>query len=158
MTSLPSSQISALTDPQIMTLTLFGEARGEPIEGQIAVACLIRNRKESGRFGGSYAKVCLAPWQFSCWRKEGGAENHELVMAMAAELIESLQVPENLLLRQCAWVSMGVIGGWIKDTTREATHYYAPSAMKPAGKVPKWAIERTPVVSIGNHLFFKGIK
>jgi len=158
MTPLPDAEIAALTDPQIMTLTLFGEARGEPIEGQIAVACLIRNRKDTGRWGGSYAKVCLAPWQFSCWKKEGGAENHALVLSMAHELATSPQVPEDILLRQCAWVSMGVIGGWIKDTTHEATHYYAPKAMKPLGKVPNWAINQTPVATIGNHLFFRGIK
>lgn len=157
-TPLPNEMIAALTEPQILTLTLFGEARGEPIEGQIAIGCLIRNRLETGRWGASYSKVCLAPWQFSCWTPKGGQHNHDLVISMAKELATSQQVPDDINLRQCAWVSMGVIGAWVQDTTHDATHYYAPSAMTPAGTVPTWAINQQPVATIGRHLFFRGIK
>lgn len=156
--SLPSDIVAALTDPQIVTLTLYGETRGEPIEGQIAVGCVIRNRVETGRWGASYAKVCLAPWQFSCWRPEGGRENYETVVAAAQMLARSTTLPENPRLRQCAWVAQGVIGAWILDTVREATHYYAPAAMVPAGTAPKWAAGLTPVAKKGSHLFFAGVR
>lgn len=152
------SLVASLTDVQILTLTLFGESRGEPIEGQIAVACLIRNRKDTGRWGGSYASVCLAPWQFSCWKKEGGLHNYELVLSMAKNLATSTQMPEDMTLRQCAWIAQGVIGNWIKDTVRGATHYYAPKAMKPVGSVPNWAINQVPVLTLGNHKFYREIR
>lgn len=154
---LSSDVIAALTDPQILTLTLYGEARGEPIEGQIAVACLIRNRTETGRWGASYAKVCLHPWQFSCWRPEGGQQNYDRVIGLAKELATSTHLPEDPQLRQCAWVAQGVIGHWIQDTTKDATHYYAPRGMTPPERVPAWAINKQPVVTIGHHLFFAGI-
>jgi len=155
--SLPNDLVAALTDPQILTITLFGETRGEPIEGQIAVGCVIRNRVHSGRWGGSYAKVCLAPWQFSSWLPQGGRANYELVMETARQMATSTQLPDDPLLRQCAWVSQGIIGAWIIDTVKDATHYYAPAAMAPKGAVPKWAVGRTPVVSKGQHLFFVGV-
>lgn len=158
MKSIPSDVLAALTDPQILTLTIFGEARGEPIEGQIAVGCLIRNRVDVGRWGASYAKVCLAPWQFSCWRPEGGRANHAVVVEAAEMLARSTTLPEDPLLRQAAWVSQGVIGRWIQDTTRDATHYYAPAAMVPPGAVPRWAVGLTPVVTLGRHLFFAGVR
>lgn len=156
--SLPSDIVAALTDPQLLTLTLYGETRGEPIEGQIAVGCVIRNRVQIGRWGASYAKVCLAPWQFSCWRPEGGRDNYETVIEAAQMLAKSTTLPDDALLRQCAWVAQGVIGAWILDTVREATHYYAPAAMVPAGSVPKWAINLTPVAKKGQHLFFAGVR
>ena len=36
--------VHPLPDDAVLGLTLYGEARGEPIEGQIAVACCIKNR------------------------------------------------------------------------------------------------------------------
>lgn len=158
MMPMPSDALAALTDPQLVTLTLYGEARGEPIEGQIAIGCVIRNRVHVGRWGGSYAKVCLAPWQFSCWRPEGGRANYETVVAAAEMLARSTTLPDDPLLRQCAWVAQGVIGAWILDTVRDATHYYAPDAMHPAGAVPKWAVGLVPAARTGRHLFFAGVR
>lgn len=156
--SLPSDLLAALTDPQILTVTIYGEARGEPIEGQIAIGCVIRNRVHVGRWGASYAKVCLAPWQFSCWRPEGGRENYAVVVEAAEMLAQSTTLPDDALLRQCAWVAQGIIGAWILDTVRESTHYYAPDAMQPPGSMPAWAVNRVPTVRRGRHLFFAGVR
>lgn len=155
---LPSSIVAALTDPQILTITLYGETRGEPIEGQIAVGCVIRNRVQTGRWGASYAKVCLAPWQFSCWRPEGGRDNYDLVMETAQIMATGTQLPDDALLRQCAWIAQGIIGDWIRDNVRDATHYYNPLAMVPRGAVPKWASNKIPVAKKGDHLFFAGVQ
>ena len=49
----------------IVACTLWHECRGEPEEGQRAVASVIVNRaRERGR---SPEAECLRPWQFSCW-------------------------------------------------------------------------------------------
>ena len=42
---------ATLDDAQVIALTLYGEARGEGVEGRIAVANVIRNRLTSGRWG-----------------------------------------------------------------------------------------------------------
>lgn len=153
---LPSPFVAALTDPQILTITLYGETRGEPIEGQIAVGCVIRNRVQTGRWGASYSQVCLAPWQFSCWRPEGGQDNYELVLETAQIMATSTQLPDDALLRQCAWIAQGIIGDWIRDNVHDATHYYSPDAV-PKGSVPKWAANKIPVAKKSGHLFFAGI-
>lgn len=155
---MPDDIVAALNDPQIVALTLYGETRGEAVEGQVAVGCVIRNRVRLGRWGPTYARVCLAPWQFSCWTPQGGRENHAVVMKAAETLARSTTLPDDTLLRQCIWVAQGIIGDWIRDQVKGATHYYSPSAMVPAGAVPKWAVGHSPVVEKGRHLFFVGIK
>lgn len=157
MTPLPADVMAALTDPKIVTLTLYGETRNQPIEGQIAVGCVIRNRVEDGRWGSSFRSVCLARWQFSCWMPEGGQANHDVVMAAARLMAISDRLPEDPLLKQCAWIAQGVMGEWILDTVRLATHYYAPASMVPANTVPKWAAGRVPVAKKGQHLFFANV-
>ena len=60
-------------DRDILARTLWGEARGESLAGQIAVAWTIRNRVNDGKakswWGEGYAGVCQKPYQFSCWNK-----------------------------------------------------------------------------------------
>jgi hypothetical protein len=55
-------------DLSVMARTVFGEARGEPYQGRLAVAHVILNRvRAGGWFGASVSEVCLKRWQFSCW-------------------------------------------------------------------------------------------
>ena len=55
-------------DLMIMAKTIWGEARGEGRNGQVAVAWVIRNRAQCGGwFGRTIAEVCLKDQQFSCW-------------------------------------------------------------------------------------------
>ena len=48
---------------------MYAEARGEKFEGQVAVASVVLNRFESGRFGSSVKKVALARSQFAVSKK-----------------------------------------------------------------------------------------
>ena len=55
----------------IMAKTIWGEARGEDYQGQVAVGWVIRNRcEEGGWFGNSIREVCLKPYQFECWNSD----------------------------------------------------------------------------------------
>ena len=62
-------------DVDALARTVFGEARGECLSGQEAVASVILNRVAfSGRRGGYWwgntvYEVCHKPWQFSCWNQ-----------------------------------------------------------------------------------------
>lgn len=60
-------------DRDILARTLWGEARGESLAGQIAVAWTIRNRVNDGNakswWGEGYVGVCQKPYQFSCRSK-----------------------------------------------------------------------------------------
>jgi len=61
--------VSALRpfDREILARTLWGEARGEGIDGMRAVAHVILNRVADARWPGTVAEVCLQPSQFSAW-------------------------------------------------------------------------------------------
>lgn len=151
-----------LTDFGALTLTLFGEARGESVEGLIAVGCVIRNRlKTPRRFGSSYKAVCHGRSQFSCWWSFGGVPNYERVYAMARATVEQrdLPLPESMLpvYQECCFIAEGIIAEQLRDRVGNATHYYAPAAMVPKGKVPDWAAGLTPTAKVGSHLFFAGV-
>lgn len=146
-----------LPDDAILGLTLYGEARGEPIEGIIAVGCVIRNRvradlKGDGKpdwWGEGFRQVCLKPFQFSVWNVKEPDANHQTVMDAAALLIA--QQPAPPLLEQCAWVALGISRGAILDTVKGANHYHTV-ALKPR---PAWAQSFAPVMQKGQHVFYK---
>ena len=144
--------INLLSSKMVLALTLWAEARGEPIEGQIAVGCVIRNRlKNPEQFRASeatYPAICLAPKQFSCWIPNGGEANHDSLMRLARKLVNGASITD-VHLKQCLWVAEGIVGNVILDNTGGSTHYYAPAAMIPAGRIPKWAMNKasTPIGS-----------
>lgn len=142
-----------LSAQQVVAMTIWAEARAEPIEGEVAVGCVIRNRLlRPMRYADTWAKVCLARWQFSCWIPEGGEQNYRLLLARCdAALKGTLPWPA-----QADWIAQGIISGAIEDRTGQATHYYAPRAMTPIGKVPPWAKGLTPM-KVGSQLFFSGV-
>lgn len=146
---------AALSDTQIVALTIWGEARGEPIEGQIAVGCVIRNRMKGGHWGRSYTDVCLAKWQFSCWLEAGGAENYAAMTQRVERLLRGDSEPAGSLYDQCEYVAHGIIEGRLRDNVKGAVNYYAPLAMIPEGRMPPWAIGLAPVVEIGAHRFYR---
>ncbi|MFH4984087.1 hypothetical protein AB6A40_010796 [Gnathostoma spinigerum] len=69
-------------DYDILKKTIYYEARGEPRNGQIAVANVILNRMRHPGFPNAIADVCLSAHQFECWEpwydktvREHGAYN-----------------------------------------------------------------------------------
>ncbi|HVL79701.1 MAG TPA: cell wall hydrolase [Sphingomicrobium sp.] len=71
--SLPLSAMVALNsagaelDEQAhcIAVAVYHEARGESLEGQLAVARVIMNRTASAKYPDSWCKVVKQPWQFS---------------------------------------------------------------------------------------------
>ncbi|MBP5966752.1 MULTISPECIES: cell wall hydrolase [Pseudomonas] len=138
-------------DRDILARTLWGEARGEGLAGQIAVAWTIRNRVEmdlhnDGRpdwWGEGYAGVCLKKYQFSCWNKND--PNYPYLSG--AKEIPPKQFAQ---ARRAAGL---VISGAEPDITGGATHYYATTMPKP----PAWAKDATQTFRLGHHIFFKDV-
>ena len=68
MTLTPLQWIASLPDRLVLALLIWAESRGEPVEGQIAVGCVVRNRlNESTEAAPRWRDICLAPEQFSCF-------------------------------------------------------------------------------------------
>lgn len=141
-----------LSDRQAVALTLFGEARGESLDGQIAVASVLRNRLLDGRWGQSLTAVCLAPWQFSCWNEAD--PNRPLLLQLAQQLGAPLSPdPIDPVLRRCLWIADGVVTGVLPSTVKRATHYYAVALRD----TPRWAKTGSLVGRVGGHLFFERV-
>ncbi|MCA4964925.1 cell wall hydrolase [Pseudomonas sp. Y24-6] len=134
-------------DRDILARTLWGEARGESLAGQIAVAWTIRNRVFDGKtkswWGEGYAGVCLKPWQFSCWNKND--PNYSYLSG--AKPIPTAQYAQALKAAD------QVMAGTTPDPTGGATHYYATTMPKP----PTWAKGAKQTLKLGQHIFFKDV-
>lgn len=116
-----------------IAVAVYHEARGESLEGQLAVAKVIMNRAASGKYPASWCGVVKQPWQFSfvrngrfpsvdehsaAWRKALGVTR--LAVANAVQ-----SVPAN-----CLWYH---------------ADYVAPS----------WGRRLTKVDKIGAHIFYR---
>lgn len=147
--------IAHLTPQQTVGLTIYGEARNQPFAGRQAIAAVIANRVAAKRvaWGLTPEAVCRAPWQFSCWRIEGGAANYGVVLDAARLLVRG--EPPGPILRGCLDLGAQTIAGVIPDIVLGATHYLAASLF--ASNPPSWAKGLTPVCQIGSHVFFRGV-
>ena len=152
--------VDQLTDAQVVALVLYGEARSEPVQGVIAVGCVIRNRvradighdNKHDWWGEGFKGVCLAPWQFSCLSEKGGAGNFRKVLQFAQKLASKTQIthPQE---RQCVWIAMGIVGDYVIDPTKASTHYHTRNLLPR----PAWTKGEAPVAQIGSHVFYRGI-
>lgn len=137
-----------------LALTAWGEARGEPLEGRIAVGCVVRNRLATKRWGTDYASVVHAPGQFSCWWANGGAANYATLQRFRARVeAEGGALIDDPLWQETRWAAQGILDDVVLDRVKGSTHYFE-SALP---VVPFWAKGKTPVCRIGGHVFFAGI-
>lgn len=136
---------------EIVALTLWGEARGQPIQGIVAVGNVIANRvrDRERRWGPTWQDICLRRWQFSCWIPQGGEANYERMQEMVAEMAGHFPIRDRMM-RQCWWVARGIVDDLLTDQTKGANHYYADTIAP-----PRWARGQEPTVVIGPHRFYK---
>lgn len=121
----------------IISYTLYAEARGEPSDGKIAVAAVIKTRSVLSKI--SPAEVCLQDRQFSCWNNLKAVPEFYI----AGVGIESV---DQLARCQCyglAWVLMGGNNKW-----EHLTNFYNPDK-----STPDWAFELKGKRKIGHHVF-----
>lgn len=147
-----------LDDEQTLALTLLGEARGEDVEGRIAVGSTIRNRVRDDRWPDTFKDVCLQPMQFSCWQTVGGASNYKSLMDAADRLLNDKQPNTSFvsaaLVRETVWIARGIISGETRDRTNGANHYMTRSLWE-SSTSPAWARGNVPSCLILRHAFFK---
>ncbi len=128
-----------LPEREVFAKTLYAEARGEPEEGQIWVAWVIKNRARMNRtyWGGSSIKdVCLFKNQFECWNNKSDIE------------IKEPQVYERI----CRLANKIYDAPHGDDPTGGTDHYHNPDK----GGRPSWVNNCKFVRKIRNHDFYKG--
>lgn len=148
-------ELRAVISPQTALIcTLLGEAASEPIEGQIAVACVVRTRATHPRWWGrSIKEVCVAPAQFSCWFENNANTARVYGLAEALHLRQDATGARSLI-GQLQWIAAGVIDDLLLDNTGGADHYLT-RALYQSAACPSWARGRTPVATIGAHVFLR---
>lgn len=119
-------------------LTLWGEARGETLEGQGAVAHVIMNRRNDGRWGSTYDAVCRAPSQFSCWNHND--PNYAKMVNLPANDAGLKALLSTLHFCQTQ-----------PDFTQGAMFYYAASMTPP----PYWVASMLFCGQFGSQRFYK---
>lgn len=124
-TSSSSSSSASSTDLNLLARVVYGEARGEPYTGQVAVAAVVLNRVRSSSFPNSVAGVVYQSGAFDC--------------------VSDGQI--NLTPNQSAYnAAKDALNGW--DPTYCCLFYYNPRTA-----TSKWMLSRTVKLSIGNHAF-----
>ena len=132
-----------LADLEIGALTIRAEARGETLEGQVAVAHVIINRvKARHRRESTISGVCLEPLQFSAWNLD---DPNRAKMGETPWSDDTLLLALAALLRAIDEDRRGI------DPTEGALHYHTKNAR------PRWSRGIKPTVVIGHHQFYAGI-
>lgn len=131
----------------VLARTIYGEARGEPVRGKEAVACVILNRVKHAQARGGYwwgntiEEVCLKPWQFSCWNPDD--PNRARIEAVR---------PGHRVFDSCLRIARRAVSGTLNDVTDGATHYHTRDVL------PPWSRGRPVCAEFGRHLFYKDIE
>ncbi len=120
-----TSSSTSSTDLNLLARVVYGEARGEPYTGQVAVAAVVLNRVKSSSFPNTVAGVVYQSGAFDC--------------------VSDGQI--NLTPNQSAYnAAKDALNGW--DPTYGCLFYYNPRTA-----TSKWMLARTIKLNIGNHAF-----
>lgn len=125
--SLPQSNRLGLTenDLKIMANAVYGEARGEPYQGQVAVAAVILNRVKSQSFPNSVYGVIFQPRAFT------------------AVADGQIYLTPNDTARKAVEDAINGI-----DPTNGCLYYF-----NPVTATSKWIWTRQQIMTIGKHIF-----
>jgi len=130
-TLAPATPVKASAkDIECLARNIYHEARGESLEGQLAVAQVTLNRVQSPRYHSSVCGVVYAHRQFS-WT----LDKHKRVRDAKA-------------WRAALDISRAVLTKSIDLSEFSATHFHT-TAIK-----PYWTKTKTRVAVIGNHVFY----
>ena len=125
-----------LTDEaNCIAIAVYHEARGETLEGQLAVAKVIMNRAASGKYPASWCGVVKQPWQFSFVNPRTG--RYPSVDQASSAWRKALGVTRLVVANAVPCIS--------KDVLWYHADYVAPS----------WGRRLTPVEKIGAHIFYR---
>ena len=117
------------SDTQLLARAVNGEARGEPYEGQVAVAAVILNRVKHSSFPNTISGVIYQPGAFT---------------AVSDGQINVPIDPKSTVYKACE----DALNGW--DPSGGAIYYFNPDTATNA-----WIWSRPLIKQIGKHRFCK---
>jgi N-acetylmuramoyl-L-alanine amidase len=126
-----------------LALNIYHEARGEPLNGQHAVAQVTMNR--AGRDPSRVCEVVFEPYQFSWANPLTTAPN----LSVRKRLADRYMPKERKAWQMAKDIAQWTIKGYVPDFTNGATHYHAHSVN------PWWAKKKKRLLTLGNHHFYR---
>lgn len=137
-----NTEVSHDEDLYCLAHNIYHEARGETVEGQIAVGYVTMNRVKTSSHNWPDT-VCGNVFQ----RKQ-------FSWTLDRPYINLSRESERRAYVRAVRIASGVLEGKWEDKTEGATHYYAIKGMKDQ-KEPWWAGDYKVVSVVGNHTFLK---
>ncbi|MGH6705451.1 MAG: cell wall hydrolase [Sphingomicrobium sp.] len=123
-----------LTDQaNCIAVAVYHEARGESLEGQLAVAKVIMNRAASGKYPTSWCGVVKQPWQFSFVRNGHFPSVDESSAAW----------------RKALGITRLAVANAVTSVPTDCLWYHADYV------APSWGQRLTRVEKIGAHIFYR---
>ena len=137
-------------EKEVLAEMIYGEARGEPQEEQIAVAYTALNRlnDRDKRFGKSLVEIIKKPNQYSCFNSNDPNKKK----------IEQAPYRDPETWDKCLGVAEGVLDGFYENPIGSSTHYVTKEFRKNAPK-NHWSRHMKDMVMIpnGEHFFGKAM-
>lgn len=133
-------------DLLFLAATIWGEARGETLSGQRAVAEVIMNRLATGRWGRTVEHVVTAPWQFSVWNKNDPNYKH---------MMDFVTIKKRIPAMQLSVASLALSGRMARRLPSDTLHYYNPRGVR---QTPNWVSTGREPIIIGRHHFIPGVR
>ena len=118
-----------------IAVAIYHEARGESLDGQLAVARVIMNRAASGKYPSSWCGVVKQPWQFSFVNPRTGL--YPSVNAASASW------------RKAQAITRLAISNAVPSLSNDVLWYHADYV------APSWGRRLTRVEKIGTHIFYR---
>ena len=118
-----------------IAVAIYHEARGESLDGQLAVARVIMNRAASGRYPGSWCGVVKQPWQFSFVNPRTG--HYPSVDQSSAAW------------RKAQAITRLAVANVVPSLSNDVLWYHADYV------APSWGRRLTLVSKIGTHIFYR---
>ena len=118
---------------QCIAVAVYHEARGETLEGQLAVARVIMNRAASSRYPDSWCGVVKQPWQFSFVRNRRMPPVDE----------------GSTSWRNALGITRLAINNAVPTLSNDVLWYHANYV------APSWGRRLTRVSQIGAHIFYR---
>ena len=120
-----SSSGSTTGDVYLLARVIYGEARGEPYKGQVAIGAVVLNRVRSASFPNTIAGVIYQRGAFDA------VSDGQINLAPDATAVRAAR---------------DALNGW--DPTNGCLYYYNPKTA-----TSKWMLARPVILRIGNHAF-----
>lgn len=113
------------SDLYLLARCIYGEARGEPYTGKVAVGAVVLNRVKSREFPNTISGVIYQPWAFTA------VNDGQINLGTNDECLKAAQ---------------DALNGW--DPTYGCVYYYNPKTA-----TNQWIRSRKIVLTIGKHVF-----